>query len=234
MNNLNCFTYNEDQNITTLDPAFARVQSEIWVVSQIFEGLVEYDDDLKIKPSLAHSWEISDSGKTYTFHLKTNVYFQQSWSLKDNLVRMKASDVVFSLKRVANPETASPGAWVFNDKMDLRHFEDPSQYKFPIEAPDDSTVIIHLSHSFQPFLGILAMNYCFIVPEAAFPSDFRSKPIGTGPFQLKKWEEDVAVLLHKNPTYHRNSNGDQLPYLDAVLIENVKNKQTAFMKFVQG
>jgi ABC-type transport system substrate-binding protein len=234
LKNLNWFFYNEDQNITSLDPAFARVQSEIWVVSQIFEGLVEYDDSLKIKPSLSTSWTISDSGKTYTFLLRQNVFFQSVGLLKDKKRKFRAEDVVFSFKRVADPKTASPGAWIFNNKMDLRYFENPDSFEFPVKALNDSVVQIHLTQAFKPFLGILAMNYCYIVPKECVDADFRSHPVGTGPFMLKKWEEDVAVLLHKNPNYYRFKDGEQLPFLDGIMIENVKNKQTAFMKFSQG
>ncbi|MCC6817956.1 MAG: ABC transporter substrate-binding protein [Bacteroidia bacterium] len=230
----NYFFYNEDQNISTLDPAFARAQSEIWVISQLFEGLVEYDDSLNICPGLAKSWTISDSGKSYLFNLRTNVYFHSEGILKGKSRKMTAIDVVNSFKRIANPKTASPGAWVFNDKMDLRCFNTNDSVPFPVFAINDSTVEIKLLHAFKPFLGILAMYYCFIVPVECTGPEFRNHPIGTGPFKFVKWEEEVAILLHRNPLYYRFKNGDRLPYLDGIMIENVKNKQTAFMKFVQG
>lgn len=230
----NYFFYNEDQNITTLDPAFVKAQSEIWAVSQIFEGLVEYDDSLNIKPCLAKSWNISDDGKTYTFNLRTDVYFHKSTLFKDSSRKMNAGDVVFSLSRIADPKTASPGAWIFNDKMDLRFFDHSDSFKLPIRAINDSTVELELTHAFSPFLGIMAMPYCFIVPKEINTSDFRNHPIGTGPFVFRKWEEEVSVLLGRNVLYYRFSGAERLPYLDGVLIDNVKNKQTAFMKFVQG
>lgn len=230
----NYFFYNEDQNVSTLDPAFARAQSEIWVISQMFEGLVEYDDNLNIRPNLAKTWSISDSGKLYTFNLRTDVYFHPTGVFKDKSRRMTAQDVVYSFRRIADPKTASPGAWVFNDKMDLRCFSTNDSVPFPVIALNDSTVRIRLTHAFKPFLGILAMYYCFIVPGEAIGPGFRNHPVGTGPFQFVKWEEEVAILLGRNPLYYRFVNGRQLPYLDGVMIENVKNKQTAFMKFIQG
>lgn len=230
----NYFFYNEDQNVTTLDPAFARAQSEIWVVSQMFEGLVEYDDSLNIVPSLARNWSVADSGKLYTFNLRTDVYFHSVGIFKNKKRKFKASDVVYSFKRLADPATASPGAWVFNDKMDLRCFSTNDSIPFPVSAPNDSTVIIQLNKPFKPFLGILAMYYCFVVPKEAVGDNFRSNPIGTGPFIFKKWEEEVAILMGKNENYYRFKDGVRLPYLDGIMVENVKNKQTAFMKFVQG
>lgn len=230
----NYFFYNEDQNITTLDPAFVKAQSEIWAVSQIFEGLVEYDDSLNVLPCLAKSWTISDDGKTYTFNLRTDVYFHKSSLFKDSIRKMNAGDVVFSLSRIADPKTASPGAWIFNDKMDLRFFENSDSFKLPIRAINDSTVELELTHAFSPFLGILAMPYCFIVPKEINTNEFRNHPIGTGPFAFRKWEEEVSVLLGRNTLYYRFEGAKRLPFLDGVLIDNVKNKQTAFMKFVQG
>lgn len=230
----NYFFYNEDQNISTLDPAFARAQSEIWVISQMYEGLVEYDDKLEIKPGLAKSWTVTDSGKTYLFNLRTNVYFHSTGVFKSQRRKFTAHDVVYSFKRIANPLTASPGAWVFNDKMDLRCFQTHDSIPFPVFAINDSTVQIKLSHAFKPFLGVLAMYYCFIVPKEAIGPEFRTNPIGTGPFQFVKWEDEVAILLKRNDIYYRFKDGQRLPFLDGIMVENVKNKQTAFMKFVQG
>jgi len=56
------FRYNESAGITSLDPAFARDQANIWAVNQMFNGLVQLDENLKIKPCIAKSWEISPDG----------------------------------------------------------------------------------------------------------------------------------------------------------------------------
>lgn len=226
----NYFFYNEDANITTLDPAFVKSQSENWAVSHIFEGLVEYDDSLRIRPCLAKRWSVSDDGRVYTFVLRSDVLFHHSSK------HFKANDVVFSFKRIADPKTASPGAWIFNDKMDLRCFTDPA-VSFPVKALNDSTVEITLTRPFSPFLGILAMPYCYIVnPDAAANATaFRTQPVGTGPFRLKKWEEDVAILFDRNSDYYRyDHKGVRLPYLSGIYLDNIKNKQTAFMRFMQG
>ena len=64
------FRYNESKGISSLDPAYARNQTVIWPVSQLFNGLLQMDDSLKIRPALAKSWEVSPDGKVYTFHLR--------------------------------------------------------------------------------------------------------------------------------------------------------------------
>src|SRR6476620_7584226 len=69
------FHYNESSNIATLDPAFAKNQSILWAVHQIFNTLVQTDDNLNIVPSLAYRWEISDDRLRYTFYLRQDVFF---------------------------------------------------------------------------------------------------------------------------------------------------------------
>lgn len=234
LKNSHYFFYNEDQNISTLDPAFVKSQSENWAVSQLYEGLLEYDDTLGIQPCLADSWHLSPDGRVYTFYLRKGVYFHPTGPFEGKKREMKAADVVYSFRRIANPATASPGAWIFNDKLDLRCFNAPDSFVFPVQAVSEYTVRITLLQPFAPFAGILAMPYCYVVPHEAVDKDFRSRPVGTGPFMFRSWEEDVNLLFARNPLYYRFEDGRRLPHLDGVLIDNVKNKQTAFMKFVQG
>jgi len=110
------FRYNESAGISSLDPAFARDQANIWATNQIFNGLVQLDDSLLVKPSLAKSWEVLDSGRTYIFHLRSDVVFHNNACFEDSLGRkMTASDIVYSLKRVLDIRTLSPGAvWLSN------------------------------------------------------------------------------------------------------------------------
>src|SRR5690606_26989243 len=80
----NVFRYNESSNISSLDPAFARTQAEIWITNQIFSGLVQLDDSLSIRPDVAKKWEISEDGKTYLFTLRNDIYFHKSEIFQDN------------------------------------------------------------------------------------------------------------------------------------------------------
>src|SRR5450432_2160104 len=72
------FRYNEQTGIATLDPAFAKNQSIIWPVHQIYNTLVETDQNLNMVPSLAKSWDVSTDRLTYTFHLRNDVYFHDN------------------------------------------------------------------------------------------------------------------------------------------------------------
>lgn len=227
------FRYNESAGITSLDPAFARDQANIWACNQLFNGLVQLDSQLHVQPCIAESWEISDEGRTYTFHLRRDVFFQQTGYFPVEETRtVTAADVAYSLQRIANPETASPGAWIFQTVKSL-----PDGTK-AFEALDDSTLQIHLQESFPPFLGLLTMPYCSVVlPEAVerFHTDFRKFPVGTGPFQMKMWKEGVKLVCVKNPRYfERDDNGARLPYIDAVATTFIVDKQSVFMEFVKG
>src|SRR6266498_1235634 len=113
------FYYNETTGVATLDPAFAKNQSVMWVVHQLYNTLVEIDSNLNIVPSLAKSWEISADRKIYTFHLRNNVWFQNNDAFANNKGRkLVAGDVVYSLHRIIDKSTASSGAWIFNNRVD--------------------------------------------------------------------------------------------------------------------
>jgi len=223
------FRYNEQTGIASLDPAFAKNQSIIWAVHQLYNTLVESDDHLNIVPSLAKKWEVSPDRCRYIFHLRTDVFFHDNEAFAGGIGRkFVAQDVVFSLRRIMDKATASSGAWIFNDRVSAAQ---------GFTAPDDSTFILQLVRPFNPILGLLSMKYCSIVPHEVvkrFGKDFRSHPCGTGPFQLKSWEEGQAMIMLKNQNYfERDSLGISLPYLDAIKISFFDNKATEFLQFQQ-
>ncbi len=224
------FAYNESTGIATLDPAFAKNQSIMWPVHQIYNTLVEVDSGLNIVPSLAKSWEISTDRLTYTFHLRDSVFFQDDAAFAKGTGRKcVASDIVYSLERIRDKKTASSGAWIFSNRIDTTR---------GFQAVNDSTFQLRLIRPFHPILGILSMQYCSIVPREAvekYGKDFRRHPCGTGPFRLASWEEGEAMILQKNPHYwEKDSSGTSLPYLDAVRISFYDNKATEFLQFRQG
>ena len=220
------FRYNEHANIQTLDPAFAKDLRTIWATNQLFNGLVQLDDRLEVLPDIASSWELTDTGKTYTFHLRMDVHFHRHPLFGSERTRkVVASDFVYSLNRLQDPRVASPGKWV------LEHVQNFS-------AVNDSTFVIQLKQPFPPFLSLLSMKYCSVVPKEAvsyFGTSFRSHPIGTGPFQFQLWVENTKLVFRKNNAYHeRGVLGQRLPYLEAVAITFLPDKQSEFLQFVQG
>ena len=226
----NIFHYNEASGIASLDPAFAKNQSVDWAVHQLYNTLVEVDEHLNIVPSVAKSWEVSADDKTFTFHLRTDVFFHDNGVFPEGKGRkLVAADVVYSFSRIVDKTTASPGAWIFNDKAD------PIQ---PFTAIDDSTFQLRLRKPFHAILGILSMQYCSIIPHEAvekYGKDFRRNPCGTGPFQFVAWEEGQALILKRNDKYfEKDSAGNRLPYLDGVKVSFYDSKATEFLEFQQG
>ncbi|MBO4282201.1 MAG: ABC transporter substrate-binding protein [Bacteroidales bacterium] len=226
------FRYNESAGITSLDPAFAKDQANIWACNQLFNGLVQLDSQLRVQPCIARNWSVSEDKKTYTFLLRKDVRFHETEFFPLDTPRVvKAADVVYSFQRITDPQTASPGAWIFQLVDTL-----PDGRK-AFEAIDDTTLRIRLKESFPPFLGMLSMQYCAVVlPEAVehFGKDFRKHPVGTGPFRMKMWKEGVKLVCTKNPLYFEVENGERLPYLDAVAVTFIVDKQSVFMEFVKG
>lgn len=228
--NKQVFHYNETTGIATLDPAFAKNQSIIWAVHQLYNTLVETNDALQIVPSLAYRWEVSNDRKVYTFHIRPGVFFHDNEAFPQGKGRkLTAFDVEYSFNRIIDPATASSGAWIFNDRVD-----DKEGFK----ALDDSTFQLTLKTPFAPILGLLSMQYCSVVPKEVvtkYGADFRSHPCGSGPFTFKAWEEGQAMILQKNEHYfERDSAGKPLPYLDGIKITFLDSKATEFLLFQQG
>lgn len=227
------FRYNEHGNIPTLDPAFARNPQAIWPDNQLYNGLIQLDDSLNIKPDIAKKWIINDSTNTYTFFLRTDVYFHQNKAFAQKDLhrptrytrKVVAEDFVYSFNRLTDGKVASSGSWVMN-------------YVESYKAVNDSTFTITLKQPFPAFLGLLSMRYCSVVPKEAvefYGNDFRRNPVGTGPFKFKMWEENVKLVFTKNELYfERDKEGNKLPYLEAIAITFLPDKQSEFLQFAQG
>jgi oligopeptide transport system substrate-binding protein len=403
IDNQNVFRMIIPSGLSSLDPAYARDQSNGWMVSQIFNGLVQLDSQLIVQPCIARSWEIRDSGRVYIFHLRTDVLFHSHPTLKNRVDRrVKAEDVVYSFNRIMDPQVASYGQWIFsgkiendkaslgkissnegendkaslgknslneskvdkasleknssnrskmdnaslgksslsegkmdkasldesssneskvdkaslgknslnegkidkasleknssnrskmdnaslgksslsegkidkaslgenssnkskNDKASLAskpskvplsesstleaHSQNPSNDALTtnsftglsgLQALNDSTVIIRLNQPFPAFLSLLSMPYASIVPKESVESlgkNFRSNPVGTGPFCFKSWREGESLILIRNPEYFEVENGQTLPYLDAIRVEFSPSPLTTFHKLVRN
>ena len=226
--NKKVFNFNIDQNLTSMDPAFARNQNAVWMVNQIFNGLVQIDSNLNTVPSIAKSWEISADGLEYTFHLRNDVFFQDDPLFKGGKGRkVVAADFTYSFYRLIDPKVASSGGWIFSDKI-------KDQQSF--EAVNDSTFAIHLVKPFPAFMKLLTHQYCSVVPKEVvehYGKDFRSHPVGTGPFRLKHWKEDEILVLLKNEKYWEKDGDQRLPFLDAIKVTFITDKQSAFMNFLK-
>ncbi len=224
------FKYNQPNSISSLDPAFARSQNNTWAIHHLYNGLVELDEGLNIRPSISDRWTVSDDGKTLTFHIREDVHFHDHPNFPEGKGRkVVASDFVYSFGRILDENLGSPGAWIFKGRVSEEQ---------PFEAPNDTTFVLNLKEAFHPIMGILTMQYCSVVPREVvekFGTDFRKNPVGTGPFVFKKWLENQALFLEKNDNYfEKDASGASLPYLDGVKVQFIGDRKTAYLEFKKG
>lgn len=185
------------------------------VAGDIYESLLRYDTDLNPQPSLAKSWEISDDGLTYTFHLREGVKWHDGQPFT-------ADDVVFSADKFLRKTNARL-------RVSLEHVES-------ITAPDDQTVVFKLKEPFGPFIGVFEAGTMPMVPKHIYEgTDYANNPanntpIGTGPFKFDKWEKGSYIHLVKNEDYYL----DGKPYLDEVYYRVIPDAAARAVAFENG
>ncbi|GAB4201211.1 MAG: ABC transporter substrate-binding protein [Bacteroidia bacterium] len=227
------FYYNEKDGISSLDPAESNVLPHIWICNQLYNGLVQLDDSLNVLPCIAKSWEIEEDGTKYVFHLRNDVYFHDNECFPGGKGRkVVAYDFEFSFNRLlVTPNSTAASLLAYIDKSERTNYR-------PFQSINDSTFVIYLKQPYSVFLNILTMKYFSVIPYEAidyYKKTFRTHAVGTGPFMLKHWEEGNKMILVKNPNYFEKDNeGNRLPYLDAVSISFIRDKETAFIEFLNG
>lgn len=234
----------EGEKYQTLFPLSIVDVSSAHIASQIYEGLLKFDPtDLSLKPSLAESWEVDETGKVYTFNLKKGVHFHDDPCFDEGEGReLTARDVKYTFEQIC---TQSPYnftfASTFKDKLKgANEYYKASKDGKPdfdlagVKVIDDYTVEITLTKPHPSFLNVLAAVTTAIVPEEGVEQYGEMLSVGTGPFMYEKSDKPEKYLkLVRNENYHQeDKKGNQLPYLDAVNFKfiNSKNKQLSDFK----
>jgi ABC-type transport system substrate-binding protein len=210
-----------------IDPAFFTDTYSAILIHQMFDGLVQFDQNLNVIPAIASDWKVSPDGLTYTFTIREDVKFH-------NGRQVTADDFVYSFTRVLDPKQRS-GALSFFEGMkgaaDYRSGR--SKEVAGLKAIDPYTLVITLDEPFAPFLPVLAMVYSKVIPKEEverWGEDFGHHPVGTGPFLLESWENG-RILLGANPEYHEGR-----PYLDQIVynIYTGAQNEKIFSDFLAG
>lgn len=219
-------TYKDD--VATLDPAIGYDWQNWSMIKSLFDGLMDYEaGTTTLRPDLAESYEISPDGQTFTFKLRKGVKFH-------NGREMTAEDVKYSIDRVVNPTTQSPGQGFFGS---IKGYEEAAAGKADglsgITVVDPLTVKFELTRPDATFLHVMAINFSHVVPKEEvekYGADFGKNPVGTGAFKLAEWTLGQRVVFAKNPDYWNKG----LPYLDKITFEIGQEPIVALLRLQKG
>lgn len=211
----------------TLDPAYASGFDAGEMAVRIFDGLVRFDYYTNnIKPDLAESWEVKNDNQTFIFHLRKGVKFH-------NGREFKAQDVKYSFDRLFDPETASPGTWVYDMIVGADEaLAGKTEGLEGVQVIDDYTVQFDLKYSFGLFLTHLTLPHGLIVPQEEvkkWGDQFSQHPVGTGPWKFVEWKHDEKLVLEANEAYWEGR-----PYLDKVVYRVIPQALTRVAEFEAG
>jgi len=189
----------------TLDPAIALDQESFRITTNIFDTLVQMDDNL-IVPGLAEDWRVTEDGLVWTFEIRKGIGFHDGNTLS-------AEDIVWNFDRWMNEKNAYHFGRFTYWNMNFGGF--PGIVK-SVNALPENTVQIVLTEPYAPFLSTLAMPAFGIASPAAIErdrEDFANHPVGTGPFVLREIRDNGEVVLEKNDEYWgKRAQIDQLVY----------------------
>lgn len=196
-----------------LNPVIWATTSDTNVTHMIYDSLVIPDKELKMVGSLAESWDVSEDGKSYTFHLKKGVKWHDG-------VPFTAKDVEFTFTSLADAKYDAGAYWRVDPIVGAAEYKEGKADKVAgIEVIDDNTIKFTTKEPFAPFISGLFIG---IVPEHILkdvsPGEWEKHqsnraPIGTGPFKFVKWETGQYIELEANKDYFGGA-----PKLDKIIV----------------
>jgi oligopeptide transport system substrate-binding protein len=214
----------------TLDPQRARTDGAFNILRDVFEGLTAVGPDGSAIPAAATEWTVTPDGLQYTFKLRDDL----RWSNGDALV---AGDYVAGMRRLVDPETASPYAQIFESVVNASAItggKKPAS-ELGVSAPDDRTVVIRLQNPAPYLLGLLAQPGTFPVhgPSLAANGVEYARPgkmVSNGAFTLAEWVVGSHVVIKRN----RNYWNDAATHLEQVHFVHHSDNGTEFRQYRSG
>src|ERR1017187_5432739 len=255
--------YSVGADFKGFDPADSGDVISATMVSRVYEGLLEYaylDRPYHAEPRLAEALpEVSADALTYTFHIKKGVHFSDDPCFPGGKGReVTADDFVYSFTRVLGPKLESTGDWSFvNHVAGAKEWVakgDPAAKIPGFVAADRYTLQIKLRQPYPQLIWVLTMSYAFVIPHEAvehYGVEFRSHPVGTGPYVLKNWRFNYRVEFVRNPSFNGQTYpttgesadreaglledaGKPLPLMDSVVDYEIQEFYTVWQMFLGG
>ncbi|MDQ0174842.1 peptide ABC transporter substrate-binding protein [Bacillus chungangensis] len=221
---------NNGNEPTSFDPPVGFDSVSWQALNNIMEGLTRLDENHMPQPATAAKWEVSDDGKTYTFYIRESA----KWS---NGEPVTAGDFEFAWKRLLDPKTASPAAFLayFIEGAEDFYNGEGSKDNIQVKAVNDQTLVVTLTSPQAYFLSVIA-NPCF------FPIHQKTAEnnpqwyaeaetfVANGPFKLTEWVHDSHFIMEKNDQYW---DVDQVK-LDKIHWGMIDETNTEYQMFQRG
>lgn len=215
-----------------MDPAYVTDSYSMPMLKNILEGLARPTSAGEIVPAMAESWNVSEDGKTYTFHLREGI----TWS---NGEPVTASDFAYSWKRILSPETAAPNAskmFVIAGAEDY-FMGESSQEEVQIDVIDEQTLEVTLIEATPHFIELTARQVIFypvhqatVEANDSWATEAGDTFVSNGPFIFTEWNHSGDYRIVKNPNYWDAETVD----VDEVYVRIIADANTANMNFMSG
>jgi len=214
-------------NPDTIDPALNSAVDGATLIIHGFEGLMTLDKDGLPVPGQAESYDVSDDGRTYTFHLRDNLKWSDGKALT-------ANDFVYSWNRAISPDTAADYAYMFEI------IEGYEEGKLNVTAPDDKTLVVTLKNAVPYFLEITAFPTFSPVRQDIIEANGDSWAvdpktyIGNGPYKMTEWVPGSHIIYEKNENYwnYENLGTDKIKFVlmedDVAILNAFQNEEILF------
>ncbi|MGZ3616006.1 MAG: peptide ABC transporter substrate-binding protein [Ktedonobacteraceae bacterium] len=232
---LNMPFQNGISDLKTMDPALSTDAPSISGIDLVFTGLVQFDNNLKVTPQLASSYEVASDGLTWTFHLRPNLKFSDGTPLT-------SADVVYSINRALLPATKSVVGPVYlaliKDSDKLNAGKIPTIIGDSLLTPDPNTVVIIANKQAAYFLDALVYSTSYVVEKSVVEKNGATWTDhladnggqgGDGPFKVLSWAHGTNITFVPNPNYY----GPQ-PQLSKLIYPFYKDTATNFQAYQAG
>ena len=236
------FRFMSSEKINSLASVSADDYFSSRMVSQLYESLLKLDlNSLEATPAVAESFEVNADATVYTLKIRKGIMFHKDACFGGSTHELDAEDVKFSLDMACSGLTINKVNHLLGNRIEgAKEFKEKSTESFlsdgvsGIKKIDNNTIEITLSRPFLGFENILAHASLGIFPKEAYDkykNELGLHPVGTGPFQLESMNENQIILSRNNDYWRKDDLGNQLPFLEKVVMSYVKDKKSEYLAF---